>query len=37
MEDQVLMNKAIMKAVAEVMRVAIQTFTETQSQRAEGQ
>ena len=31
------MNEAITKAVAKAMRVAIQTFTETQSQRSEGQ
>ena len=37
MKDQVLMNKAIAKAVAESTRVAIQTFAETQSQRSEGQ
>ena len=37
MEDQVLMNEAIVKAVAEAMRVAIQTFAETQSQRSKGQ
>ena len=37
MEDQVLMNEAIAKAMAESMRVAIHVFAETQSQRSEGQ
>ena len=32
-----LLNEAIMKAMADAMRVAIQTFIETQSQRSEGQ
>ena len=37
MEDQSLMNEAIVKAIAEATRVAIQTIVETQSQRSEGQ
>ena len=37
MEDQIAMNEAITKAVAEATRVAIQTFSEVQSQRSEGQ
>ena len=37
MEDQVAMNKAIAKAVAEATRVAIQAIAEVQSQRSEGQ
>ena len=37
MENQVVMNKVIMKAVAEVTIVMIQAFTETQSQRPEHQ
>ena len=37
MEHQVPMNKVIAKAVAEGTRVAIQTFSEVQSQRSEGQ
>ena len=37
MEEQSLMNEVIMKAVAEVTRVAIQTIEETQTQRSEGQ
>ena len=37
MEDQVAMNEAIIKAVAEATRVTIQTFSEVQSQRSEGQ
>ena len=37
MEDQVAMNEAIAKAVAEATRVAIQAFTEVQSQRSVGQ
>ena len=32
MENQVVMNEAIAKAVAEVTRAAIQAFTEMQSQ-----
>ena len=37
MEDQTLMNEAIVKAIAEATRVAIQTILETQSQRSEDQ
>ena len=37
MEDQIAMNKVIPKAVAEATGVAIQTFSEVQSQRSEGQ
>ena len=37
MEDQLLMNEAIMKAVAEVTRAMVQTIEETQTQRSEGQ
>ena len=37
MEDQVAMNEAIAKAVAEATRVAIQAIAEVQSQRSEGQ
>ena len=37
MEDQSLMNEAILKAIAEATRVAIQTIMETQNQRSEGQ
>ena len=37
MEDKVAMNKVITKAVAEATRVTIQTFSEVQSQRSEGQ
>ena len=37
MEDQVAMNEAITKAVAEATRVVIQAFAEVQSQRSEGQ
>ena len=37
MEDRVTMNEAIAKTVAEATRVTIQTFTEVQSQRSEGQ
>ena len=37
MEDQIAMNEAIFKAVAEATRVAIQTFSEVQSWRSEGQ
>ena len=37
MESQVVMNEAITKAMAEVTRVLIQAFTETQSQRPEDQ
>ena len=37
MEDQVAMNEAIAKAVAEATRVTIQTFSEVQSQRSGGQ
>ena len=37
MEDQVAMNEAITKAVAEATRVAIQAIAEVQSQRLEGQ
>ena len=37
MEDQVAMNEAIAKAVAEATRVTIQAIAEVQSQRVEGQ
>ena len=37
MEDQIAMNEAITKAVAEAIRVAIQTFSEVQRQISEGQ
>ena len=37
MEDQIAMNEVIAKAVAEAVRVTIQTFSEVQSQRSEGQ
>ena len=37
MEDQLLMNEVITKAIAEATRVKIQTIVETQSQRSEGQ
>ena len=37
MENQAVMNEAIIKAVAEATRVAIRAFVETQSQRPEGQ
>ena len=37
MEDQIAMNEAIAKTVAEATRVTIQTFSEVQSQRSEGQ
>ena len=37
MEDQMVMNEVMVKAVAEAARVAIQMFAETQSQRSEGQ
>ena len=37
MENQALINEAIAKTMAEVTRVVIQTFMETQSQRPEGQ
>ena len=37
MKDQVAMNEAITKAVAEATRVAIQAIAEAQSQRSEGQ
>ena len=37
MGDQIAMNEAITKAVAEATRVAIKTFSEVQSQRSEGQ
>ena len=37
MENQVVVNEAITKAVAEVTRAAIQAFVEMQSQRPEGQ
>ena len=37
MEDQVALNKAITKAVAEATRVTIQAIAEVQSQRSEGQ
>ena len=37
MEDQIAMNEAITKVVAEATRVAMQTFSEVQSHRSEGQ
>ena len=37
MEGKIVMNEAIAKAVAVATRVTIQTFTEAQSQRSEGQ
>ena len=37
MEDQMAMNEAIAKAVAEATQVAIQTLSEAQSQRSEDQ
>ena len=37
MEDQVAINEAVTKAVLEVSRVSIQTFSEVQSHRSEGQ
>ena len=37
MEDQSLMNKVIVKAIADATRVAIQTIVETQGQIPEGQ
>ena len=37
MEGQMVMNEAIAKAMAEVTRITIETLTEAQSQRSEGQ
>ena len=37
MADQLVMNEAITKAVAEATRIMIQTIGETQTQRSEGQ
>ena len=37
MADQAVINEMIMKAVAEVTRVMIQTMAETQNQRSENQ
>ena len=37
MEEQSLINVVIMKAVAEVTRVMIQTIMEMHTQRSEGQ
>ena len=37
MEDQIAVNEVIANAVAEASRDAIQTFSEVQSQRSEGQ
>ena len=37
MEDQVAMNEVITKAVAEATRITIQTLSEVQGQRSEGQ
>ena len=37
MEDQVAVNEAIAKAVIEATRVTIQTFSEEQCWRSEGQ
>ena len=36
MEDQLVMNEAIAKVIAEATRVMIQTIVETQSQRSKG-
>ena len=37
MADQALMSEAIVKAIAEVTRIAIQTMVETQTQISESQ
>ena len=37
MADQAVMSEAIMKAVAEVTRIAIQTMVKTKTQRSESQ